>query len=58
MAVGFGVLRLSPEAFWTMTPRELSSALSPPRQVGAAAPSPAELFGLMRRFPDADRQGS
>ncbi|MCE7026997.1 phage tail assembly chaperone [Jiella sp. CBK1P-4] len=56
MAVGFGLLRLSPEAFWRMTPRELSSVLSPRRQAGATAPSAAELFGLMHRFPDIDRQ--
>ncbi|WAP71283.1 rcc01693 family protein [Jiella pelagia] len=56
MAVGFGVLRLSPEAFWKMTPRELSGVLSPRRQAGAAAPSATGLFGLMRRFPDIDRQ--
>ena len=28
MAVGFGLLRLSPEAFWSMTPRELERAMS------------------------------
>jgi uncharacterized phage protein (TIGR02216 family) len=26
MAFGFGVLRLAPEQFWRMTPRELASA--------------------------------
>lgn len=26
MAFGFGVLRLSPAAFWSMTPRELAAA--------------------------------
>tara|TARA_R110002020_G_scaffold398265_1_gene608338 strand:- start:150 stop:326 length:177 start_codon:yes stop_codon:yes gene_type:complete len=52
MAVGFGVLRLSSEAFWKLTPRELASVLSP--RVGAAerAPSSAELGQLMHRFPD------
>ena len=54
MAVGFGVLRLSSESFWKMTPRELASVLSPRRQT--AAPSAAELSGLMRRFPDKERQ--
>lgn len=27
MQVGFGVLRLSPDAFWRMTPRELAAAM-------------------------------
>lgn len=53
MAVGFGLLRLSSDAFWKLTPRELASAIAPAR--GRAAPSPAELAGLMRRFPDARR---
>lgn len=52
MGLGFGVLRLSPDAFWRMTPRELACA------AGAfAPPSPAlgraDLAGLMARFPDA-----
>ncbi|TFF20857.1 phage tail assembly chaperone [Jiella endophytica] len=53
MAVGFGLLRLSSDAFWKLTPRELASAIAPAR--GRAAPSPGELAGLMRRFPDARR---
>ncbi len=54
MAVGFGVLRLSSESFWKMTPRELASVISSRR--GTGAPSAAELSGLMRRFPDDVRQ--
>lgn len=55
-AIGFalGVLRLSPEAFWRMTPRELAHAI---RAVRGAMPSPlkrAEFDALLRRFPDAD----
>ncbi|MCK0196345.1 phage tail assembly chaperone [Ancylobacter sp. 6x-1] len=52
MAFGLGHLRLAPEAFWRMTPRELSAALGP-------APGPpvaldrAGLAALMARFPDA-----
>lgn len=52
MAIGFGVLRLSPEAFWRMTPREFAAALRglygdqhPPMQREA-------LDELMRKFPD------
>jgi uncharacterized phage protein (TIGR02216 family) len=51
--LGLGVLRLSPDAFWRMTPRELALAL------GAAFPAPpapirrSEFAALVRRFPDA-----
>ena len=31
MRVGFGVLRLSPAAFWAMTPRELAAAIEAER---------------------------
>ncbi|MFG1464241.1 rcc01693 family protein [Xanthobacter sp. DSM 24535] len=52
MRVGLGLLRLPPEHFWRMTPRELAAALS------AFAPPPrdgldrAALAALMQRFPD------
>lgn len=54
MRVGFGVLRLTPAAFWAMTPRELAAA------VAALSPGgrPLDRDGfaaLMRRYPD-DRQ--
>jgi uncharacterized phage protein (TIGR02216 family) len=51
MVFGLGRLRLSPEAFWAMTPRELAAAMkpwqpaAPPMQRGALA-------DLMREFPD------
>ena len=51
MAVGLGVLRLSPAAFWGMTLREFSAAmrgLVPDR----AAIGRMQLDELMRRFPD------
>jgi uncharacterized phage protein (TIGR02216 family) len=52
-AIGFGlgVLRLSPEQFWRMTPRELAyaaqalSGRSPPLQR-------ADFTQLMQRYPD------
>jgi uncharacterized phage protein (TIGR02216 family) len=53
MAAGLGLLRLSPQQFWSMTPRELSAAL---RGLGVVSRSPLrrnELAGLMARFPDA-----
>ena len=49
---GLGTLRLSPDAFWRMTPRELAAAfeaLAPP----AEAPLDRERFAaLQARFPD------
>jgi len=54
MAVGLGLLRLPPEAFWSMTMREFAAAasalLGPPSS--SAAPSRAGLANLMSRFPD------
>ena len=51
MRFGFGVLRLSPAAFWSMTPRELSCAIQALR--GSSAPLDRGSFDeLMRRFPD------
>ena len=52
-AIGFGlgVLRLSPPAFWAMTPRELALAIR--AVTGAATPMRrSELDDLMTRFPD------
>jgi len=52
MAIGLGVLRISPEAFWRMTPRELAAALD---AFGAAPSSALDRVGfdaLRARFPD------
>jgi uncharacterized phage protein (TIGR02216 family) len=52
-AIGFGlgVLRLSPEQFWRMTPRELSYAIE--LVTGRAAPlDRGSLAELMKRYPD------
>ncbi len=52
-AIGFGlgVLRLSPAAFWTMTPRELALAIA--AVTGANAPlQRSDLADLMTRYPD------
>jgi uncharacterized phage protein (TIGR02216 family) len=51
IGLGLGVLRLSPDAFWRMTPRELAFAL----RVLLPANSPlgrAEFAELAARFPD------
>jgi uncharacterized phage protein (TIGR02216 family) len=52
MAFGFGVLRLSPRAFWAMTPRELAAAADGVYGRVSAAPSRASFDALMRAFPD------
>lgn len=53
-AIGFGlgVLRLSPDAFWRMTPRELACAIE---VVSGPMPQPLDrtaMAELMARFPD------
>jgi uncharacterized phage protein (TIGR02216 family) len=52
MAAGFGILRLSPQAFWSMTPREFAHAVGwlAPR---SGLPARGDLAALMSRFPDA-----
>jgi uncharacterized phage protein (TIGR02216 family) len=55
-AIGFGlgVLRLPPEQFWRMTPRELAYAIEAVR--GRAAPLDRAAFtDLMTRYPDERR---
>ena len=52
-AIGFGlgVLRLPPEQFWRMTPRELAYAIE--AVSGRSAPlDRAALAQLMKRYPD------
>ena len=52
-AIGFGlgVLRLPPEQFWRMTPRELAYAIEAVR--GGGTPLARETFrDLMTRYPD------
>jgi uncharacterized phage protein (TIGR02216 family) len=52
-AIGFGlgVLKLAPEQFWRMTPRELAYAIE--AASGRSAPlDRAALTQLMKRYPD------
>ncbi|WP_407864236.1 rcc01693 family protein [Phyllobacterium phragmitis] len=51
MQAGLGHLRLSPQSFWAMTPRELAAALGLSSRM-AQAPSRQTLDALMRAFPD------
>lgn len=52
MAIGFGLLRLSPKAFWAMTPVEFERAMSVTRRGQGTPPGRADLAALMRAFPD------
>lgn len=52
MAVGFGLLRLSPDAFWAMTPLEFGHAVRARLPGRGPALLRAELAALMRAFPD------
>ena len=52
MQFGFGVLRLSPDAFWQMTPRELSQAVIGVRGQAVTPIDRGGLEQLMQRFPD------
>lgn len=56
MAIGLGVLRLSPRDFWSMTPRELEAAFVGLTQGGhpVSPMSAAELDALMKRHPDQE----
>jgi uncharacterized phage protein (TIGR02216 family) len=55
IGLGLGPLRLSPDAFWRMTPREFSFAL---RALAGAASEPLDrpsFDALRARFPDLQR---
>lgn len=53
MAAGLGLLRLSPAAFWAMTPREMERAMSVLAR-GGDAPRKTDLAAMMRAFPDKE----
>ena len=52
MQFGFGVLHLSPEAFWRMTPRELALAIIAVRGRAPAPIARGDFDALMQAFPD------
>ena len=53
MGFAFGVLRLPPEAFWAMTPRELAAAIRAVSGRAGGQPLPRTgLDRLMQAFPD------
>jgi uncharacterized phage protein (TIGR02216 family) len=51
MAFAFGVLKLTPDIFWAMTPREFDAAAAPYLHVGQVTER-GTLAALMREFPD------
>ena len=57
MAAAFGLLRLSPRDFWSMTPREMERAMSVLGGGRVGAPGRGELAELMQRFPDGGSAG-
>ena len=56
LAIGLGVLRLPPEQFWRMTPREFAAALRGLYGEPAAPIDRGSFEALARRFPDATRR--
>jgi uncharacterized phage protein (TIGR02216 family) len=52
MAAGFGLLRLSPKTFWSMTPREMERAMSVLKPSSRASLARDDLARLMAAFPD------
>ena len=54
MAFGLGCLRLSPDAFWRMTPRELAAAMRPLTQGVSQHYDAGAMARLMRDFPDEE----
>ena len=57
MRFGFGVLRLSPAAFWSLTPRELARAFEALAGHQASPPERGALDRLMAAFPDTESKG-
>jgi uncharacterized phage protein (TIGR02216 family) len=51
------VLRLSPEQFWRMTPRELAYAIEAVTGRGGTPLPRSALLELMTRYPDGRRAG-
>ncbi len=52
MGFGLGVLRLPPDHFWRMTPRELACAIAAVRGPVREPMDRAALDSLMQTFPD------
>ena len=57
MQFGFGVLHLSSDAFWRMTPRELAHAIAGPAAARRPPIARADFDALMKAFPDSVMRG-
>ena len=53
MSFGLGTLRLSPDAFWRMTPRELAAAMEAVLGSQESMLDRASFAALRAQFPDA-----
>ena len=58
MQFGFGVLHLSSDAFWRMTPRELAHAITGSRGHAPAPIERTDFDALMQQFPDKSSRES
>ena len=54
MGFGFGVLKLAPDTFWRMTPRELAHAIRAVRGPVATPMQRVDFDALLRAFPDKE----
>ncbi len=52
MATGLGLLRLSPDTFWSMTPREFERAASVLPFRASIPPRREALLAMMTTYPD------
>jgi uncharacterized phage protein (TIGR02216 family) len=52
MGFGLGVLRISPDAFWRMTPRELAAAMEAVLGPRVASFDQTAFAALRARYPD------
>lgn len=56
MQMGFGVLRLSSQSFWGLTPRELASAFEALSGRSRGGPPERDVMAaLMQAYPDRER---
>lgn len=53
MALGLGILKLAPHAFWSMSPKELEAVLGVRRRLGGLPLEASELARLMALYPDS-----
>ena len=58
MRLGFGILRLCPRDFWSMTPLELRAAAHGLSGGAMKTLDRAGLGGLMKIFPDTPRRNA